>query len=59
MLGRMIPINLLKLLKLVLSITLFGETFARETFANFANFGLLRESLSREKFEIVFISRKI
>ena len=30
---------------------LFGETFARETFANFANFGLFRESLTREKFE--------
>ena len=24
--------------------TLIGETFARETFANFANFGLFRES---------------
>ena len=31
--------------------TLIGETFARETFANFANFGLFRESLSRESFQ--------
>ena len=30
--------------------TLIGETFARETFANF---GLFRESLSREFFHIV------
>ena len=37
--------------------TLSGETFARETFANFANFGLFRESLTREKFEIIH-SRK-
>ena len=28
--------------------TLIEETFARETFANFANFGHFRESLSRE-----------
>ena len=31
--------------------TLIGETFARETFANFANFGLFRESLSLECFQ--------
>ena len=41
--------------------TLFGETFARETFANFANLTPFRESLCREKFKIAhsrkFISR--
>ena len=31
--------------------TLIGETFARETFGNFANFGHFRESLSRESFQ--------
>ena len=31
--------------------TLIGETFARETFANFANFGLFRGSLSRKSFQ--------
>ena len=33
--------------------TLFGETFARETFANFANLGHFHESLSHEKLEIL------
>ena len=51
----------LKFKKLFKSNTLIVETFARETFANFAILGLFRESLSREKFEIVhsrkFISR--
>ena len=31
--------------------TLIGETFTRETFANFANFHLFRESLSCESFQ--------
>ena len=32
----------------MVSYTLTGEIFTRETFANFANFGQIRESLSSE-----------
>ena len=40
-----------------MSSTLNGETFAGETFANFANFGLFRENLTREKFEIIHLRK--
>ena len=43
-------------------ITLIRETFTRETFANFANFGHFRESLSRENLKLLIresLSREI